>query len=90
MTELGAGTIATAALLAIWSGDRADGIIFGTPTRFGNVASELKAFIDSLGGVWFQGKLNGKIGAAFGSPRLGTAATNRRFCRSITCWPTLA
>ena len=38
----------------------ADGIIFGTPTRFGNTSAELKAFIDSLGGLWFQGKLNGK------------------------------
>ncbi len=45
----------------------ADGIIFGTPTRFGNCSSELKAFIDSLGGLWFQGKLNGKAGAAFTS-----------------------
>jgi NAD(P)H dehydrogenase (quinone) len=31
----------------------ADGIIFGTPTRFGNSSAELKAFIDSLGGLWF-------------------------------------
>ena len=45
----------------------ADAIIFGTPTRFGGVAAELKAFIDSLGGLWFQGKLNGKVGAVFGS-----------------------
>lgn len=43
----------------------ADGIVFGTPTRFGNVSSELKAFIDSLGGVWFRGVLNGKVGSAF-------------------------
>lgn len=43
----------------------ADGIIFGTPTRFGNSSAELKAFIDSLGGLWFQGKLNGKAGSAF-------------------------
>src|SRR5436190_14298245 len=42
----------------------ADGIIFGTPTRFGNTSAELKAFIDSLGGLWFQGKLNGKAAAA--------------------------
>ena len=48
---------------AVW----ADAIIFGTPTRFGGVASELKAYIDSLGGVWFQGKLNGKVGAVFGA-----------------------
>lgn len=45
----------------------ADAIIFGTPTRFGNVSSELKAFVDSLGGLWFQGKLNGKVGGAFNS-----------------------
>lgn len=45
----------------------ADAIIFGTPTRFGNVSSELKAYIDSLGGLWFQGKLNGKAGGAFTS-----------------------
>jgi len=38
----------------------ADGIIFGTPTRFGNTSAELKAFIDSLGGLWLQGKLNPK------------------------------
>jgi NAD(P)H dehydrogenase (quinone) len=43
----------------------ADGIIFGTPTRFGNVSAELKAFIDSLGGLWLQGKLNGKTASAF-------------------------
>lgn len=41
----------------------ADAIVFGTPTRFGNVSAELKAFIDSLGGLWSQGKLNGKAGA---------------------------
>lgn len=45
----------------------ADAIIFGTPTRFGSVCSELKAYIDSLGGLWFQGKLNGKVGSVFTS-----------------------
>lgn len=43
----------------------ADALIFGTPTRFGNVSAELKAYIDSLGGLWFQGRLNGKAGAVF-------------------------
>jgi len=43
----------------------ADAVIFGTPTRFGNASAELKAYIDSLGGLWFQGKLNGKVGSAF-------------------------
>jgi len=45
----------------------ADGIVFGTPTRFGNTSAELKAFIDGLGGLWFQGKLNGKAAGAFTS-----------------------
>jgi NAD(P)H dehydrogenase (quinone) len=45
----------------------ADAIVFGTPTRFGSVTAELKAYIDGLGGLWFQGKLNGKAGAAFTS-----------------------
>ncbi|MGH7057766.1 MAG: NAD(P)H:quinone oxidoreductase [Acetobacteraceae bacterium] len=47
--------------------DWADAIVFGTPTRFGNVCSELKAYIDGLGGLWAQGKLNGKAGSAFTS-----------------------
>jgi NAD(P)H dehydrogenase (quinone) len=46
---------------AVW----ADAVVFGTPTRFGNTSSELKAYIDGLGGLWAQGKLNGKAGAAF-------------------------
>jgi NAD(P)H dehydrogenase (quinone) len=45
----------------------ADAILFGTPTRFGAVSSELKAYIDGLGGLWFQGKLVGKAGSAFTS-----------------------
>jgi NAD(P)H dehydrogenase (quinone) len=46
---------------AVW----ADAVIFGTPTRFGNISSELKAYIDGLGGLWAQGKLVGKVGSAF-------------------------
>ncbi|MBC8140908.1 MAG: NAD(P)H:quinone oxidoreductase [Armatimonadetes bacterium] len=45
----------------------ADGVIFGTPTRFGNVSSELKAYVDSMGGLWFQGKMVGKAGSTFSS-----------------------
>jgi NAD(P)H dehydrogenase (quinone) len=45
----------------------ADAIVFGTPTRFGNPSAELKAYVDSLGGLWFQGKLVGKAGSAFAS-----------------------
>lgn len=43
----------------------ADAIVFGTPTRFGSVSSELKAYIDGLGGLWAKGALNGKVGSAF-------------------------
>lgn len=45
----------------------ADAIVFGTPTRFGSISSELKAYIDSLGGLWVNGALNGKAGSVFGS-----------------------
>lgn len=45
----------------------ADAIVFGTPTRFGSMTAELKAYIDGLGGLWFQGKLVGKAGSAFAS-----------------------
>ncbi len=45
----------------------ADGIVFGTPTRFGNVAAQLKGFLDSAGGLWFQGKLANKVYAGFTS-----------------------
>ncbi len=47
--------------------DWADAIVFGTPTRFGNVSAQLKSFIDSAGGLWFQGKLANKVYAGFTS-----------------------
>ena len=47
--------------------DWADAIVLGSPTRFGIVSSELKAYIDGLGGLWFQGKLFNKAGSAFGA-----------------------
>ncbi|MEU3410287.1 NAD(P)H:quinone oxidoreductase [Streptomyces sp. NPDC006658] len=43
----------------------ADAVIFGTPTRFGNVSSQLKQFIDTLGGLWAEGKLADKIYSGF-------------------------
>ncbi|MBB3014020.1 NAD(P)H dehydrogenase (quinone) [Cupriavidus alkaliphilus] len=45
----------------------ADAIVFGTPTRFGTISAELKSYIDGLGGLWFAGKLNGKVGSVFGT-----------------------
>ncbi|PZG09981.1 NAD(P)H:quinone oxidoreductase [Nonomuraea aridisoli] len=43
----------------------ADAVIFGTPTRFGNVSSQLKQFIDTLGGLWAQGGLANKVYSGF-------------------------
>lgn len=43
----------------------ADAVIFGTPTRFGNVSSQLKQFIDTLGGLWVEGKLTDKAYSGF-------------------------
>jgi len=45
----------------------ADAVIFGSPTRFGSVASQLRNFLDSLGGLWSEGKLADKVYAAFTS-----------------------
>jgi NAD(P)H dehydrogenase (quinone) len=45
----------------------ADAVIFGSPTRFGSVASQLRDFLDSLGGLWSEGKLADKVYAAFTS-----------------------
>ena len=47
--------------------DWADAYIFGTPTRFGNVAAQLKQFIDTAGGLWFEGKLADKVVGGFTS-----------------------
>ncbi|MFG1657535.1 NAD(P)H:quinone oxidoreductase [Micromonospora chersina] len=43
----------------------ADAVLFGTPTRFGNPASQLRAFIDTTGPLWFQGRLADKVYSAF-------------------------
>ena len=43
----------------------ADAVVFGSPTRFGNVASQLKQFIDTLGGLWVQGLLADKVYSGF-------------------------
>ena len=43
----------------------ADGVALGTPTRFGNVAAQLKQFIDQAGRLWQEGKLADRVGTAF-------------------------
>jgi NAD(P)H dehydrogenase (quinone) len=44
-----------------------DAIIFGTPTRFGNMAAQMRNFLDQTGQLWMQGKLIGKVGSVFAS-----------------------
>ncbi|MDR3588526.1 MAG: NAD(P)H:quinone oxidoreductase [Negativicutes bacterium] len=45
----------------------ADAIIFGTPTRFGNMCGQMRQFLDATGQLWAQGKLVGKVGSVFAS-----------------------
>jgi NAD(P)H dehydrogenase (quinone) len=44
-----------------------DAIIFGTPTRFGNMAAQMRNFLDQTGGLWARGALIGKVGSVFAS-----------------------
>jgi NAD(P)H dehydrogenase (quinone) len=44
-----------------------DATIFGSPTRFGSVTSQMRSFLDQAGALWAQGKLVGKVGSAFTS-----------------------
>lgn len=45
----------------------ADAIIFGTPTRFGNMCGQMRQFLDSTGSLWAKGALVGKVGSVFTS-----------------------
>ncbi len=45
----------------------ADAIIFGTPTRFGNMCGQMRQFLDATGGLWVKGALVGKVGSVFTS-----------------------
>jgi NAD(P)H dehydrogenase (quinone) len=44
-----------------------DAVIFGTPTRFGNMAAQMRNFLDQTGGLWTSGALVGKVGSVFAS-----------------------
>ena len=63
-----------------------DGIIFGAPTRFGNVPGQMRNFLDQTGGLWAKGALVGKVGSVFTST--GTGGGNESTILSL--WPTLA
>jgi NAD(P)H dehydrogenase (quinone) len=44
-----------------------DAIVFGTPTRFGNMCAQMRNFLDQTGGLWAKGQLIGKVGSVFTS-----------------------
>lgn len=48
-----------------------DAIIFGTPTRFGNMAAQMRNFLDQTGGLWAKGALVGKVASVFTSTGTG-------------------
>ena len=48
-----------------------DAIIFGTPTRFGNMAAQMRNFLDQTGGLWVKGALVGKVASVFTSTGTG-------------------
>lgn len=48
-----------------------DAIIFGTPTRFGNMAAQMRQFLDQTGGLWVKGALVGKVASVFVSTGTG-------------------
>ncbi|NAW85114.1 NAD(P)H:quinone oxidoreductase [Photobacterium halotolerans] len=58
-----------------------DAIIFGTPTRFGNMAAQMRNFLDQTGGLWFEKKLVGKVGSVFTST--GTGGGNETTLQSF-------
>ncbi len=60
----------------------ADAVIFGTPTRFGNMCAQMRAFLDRTGGLWAKGAMIGKIGSVFvstGSQHSGHETTITSF-----------
>ncbi|MBN1437184.1 MAG: NAD(P)H:quinone oxidoreductase [Sedimentisphaerales bacterium] len=58
-----------------------DAVIFGSPTRFGNMAAQMRNFLDQTGSLWAQGALVGKIGSVFTST--GTGGGNETTIQSF-------
>lgn len=71
LTKMGAiefqKTLSEVPICTIDDLQNANGILFGTPTRFGNMTGEMRQFLDSTGGLWASGALIGKIGSVFTS-----------------------
>lgn len=69
--------------------DWADAIIFSMPTRFGNLPSQMKQFLDMQGGIWAQGKLMNKVVSAMssaGNAHGGQEATVKALYTSMMHW----
>ena len=67
----------------------ADAIIFSVPTRFGNIPSQMKQFLDIQGSIWAQGKLSNKVVSAMcvaGNPHGGQEATIQALYTSMMHW----
>jgi NAD(P)H dehydrogenase (quinone) len=67
----------------------ADAILFSTPTRYGNMAAQMKQFIDSTGGIWFHGKTVNKVVSAMTSaqnPHGGQEATILSLYTTMCHW----
>jgi NAD(P)H dehydrogenase (quinone) len=60
-------TMAKVKLCTVEDLAEADGVIFGTPTRFGNMCGQMRQFLDSTGQLWLTGALVGKVGSVFTS-----------------------
>ena len=63
-----------------------DAIIFGTPTRFGNMSGQMRSFLDQTGGLWAKGALSGKVGSVFTS----TGSLGGQETTVTSFWNTLA
>ena len=63
-----------------------DAILFGSPTRFGNMTAQMRSFLDQTGGLWVKGALIGKLGSVFTST--GTGGGGETTITSF--WHTLA
>ena len=67
LEKSGAKTDQAAPICLVEELENYDAIIFGTPTRFGNMCAQMRNFLDQTGGLWFHGKLVGKAGSVFTS-----------------------
>jgi len=63
----------------------ADAIIFGSPTRFGNMTSQMKNFFDGLGGPWYENAFVGKLGSVFGGSGTQHGGQETTLFSMITC-----